>query len=51
LERRLSAIVAADVVGYSHLIRVDEEGTLLAMRILRKDLIAPKIKQHRGAPR
>jgi TolB-like protein/class 3 adenylate cyclase len=48
VERRLAAIVAADVVGYSRLIRADEEGTLLALRELRQDLIDPKIKEHRG---
>ena len=48
MERRLAAIVAADVVGYSRLIRADEEGTLLALRALREKLIDPKIKEHRG---
>ncbi len=48
MERRLSAIVAADVVGYSRLIRADEEGTLLTLRTLREELIDPKIKAHRG---
>jgi adenylate cyclase len=48
LERRLAAIVSADVVGYSRLIRVDEEGTLLALRALREELIDPAIKKHRG---
>jgi adenylate cyclase len=48
LERRLSAIVAADVVGYSRQIRVDEEGTLLSFRTLRHELIEPKIKEYRG---
>ena len=48
MERRLAAIVAADVVGYSRLIRADEEGTLTALRTLREELIEPKIKQHHG---
>ncbi len=48
MERRLAAIVAVDVVGYSRLIRADEEGTLLALRALREELIDPKIKEHRG---
>lgn len=48
MERRLAAIVAADVVGYSRLIRADEEGTLLALRALREELIDPKIAEHRG---
>ena len=48
LERRLSAILAADVVGFSRMIRADEEGTLLALRDLRETLIDPKITQHKG---
>jgi adenylate cyclase len=46
--RRLSAILAADVVGYSRLIRADEEGTLAALNALRRDLIDPKIATHHG---
>ncbi len=45
MERRLSAILAADVVGYSRLIRADEEGTLAALKVLRADLIDPEIVQ------
>jgi adenylate cyclase len=48
VERRLAAILAADVVGYSRMIRADEEGTLLALRALRQELIDPKIEEHRG---
>ncbi len=48
MERRLAAILAADVVGYSRMIRADEEGTLLALRALRQELIDPKIEEHRG---
>ena len=48
MERRLAAIVSADVVGYSRLIRADEEGTLSAFKSLRRDLIDPKIAEHRG---
>jgi len=48
VERRLAAILAADVVGYSRLIRVDEEGTLLALRELHDELIDPEIAKHRG---
>ena len=48
MERRLAAILAADAVGYSRLIRVDEEGTLAALRKLRADLIDPKIAEHHG---
>ena len=46
--RRLSAILAADVVGYSRLIRADEEGTLAALKAVRKDIIGPKIAEHHG---
>ncbi len=48
LERRLSAILAADVVGFSRMVREDEEGTLLALRKLRETLIDPKITQYKG---
>ncbi len=48
MERRLTAILAADVVGYSRLIRADEEGTLVALKALRADLIDPKIVLHHG---
>ncbi len=48
MDRRLAAILAADVVGYSRLIRADEEGTLTAFKALRNDLIGPKIAEHRG---
>ena len=46
--RRLAAIVAADIVGYSRLIGRDEEGTLQAMRAQRAELINPLIEQHGG---
>jgi adenylate cyclase len=46
--RRLAAILAADVVGYSGLIGVDEEGTLNRLRSIRADVIDPKITEHRG---
>src|SRR5262252_3421812 len=48
VERRLAAILAADVVGYSRLVGIDEEGTLVALKSLRKSLIDPKITEHRG---
>ena len=48
MERRLAAIMAADVVGYSRLIRADEEGTLAALKTLLTDLIDPKIASHHG---
>src|SRR5712671_5737282 len=46
--RRLAAILAADVAGYSRLIGVDEEGTLDRLKTLRAELIDPKIAEHRG---
>ena len=48
VERRLSAILAADVAGYSRLMGADEEGTLAALKALRKSLFDPKIAEHRG---
>ncbi len=48
MERRLAAILATDVVGYSRLIRADEEGTIAALKALRTDLIDPKIAEHHG---
>ena len=48
MERRLAAILAADVVGYARLIRADEEGTIVALKALRADLIDPKIAEHHG---
>ena len=48
MERRLAAILATDVVGYSRLIRADEEGTIAALKALRADLIDPKIAEHNG---
>ena len=47
-QRRLAAILAADVAGYSRLMGADEEGTLAALKELRRDLADPKIKEHRG---
>src|SRR5258706_140675 len=46
--RRLAAILAADVAGYSRLIGVDEEGTLNRLRSIRTELIDPKVTEHRG---
>ena len=48
VQRRLAAILVADVVGYSRLIRADEEGTLAALKALRADIIDPKIADHNG---
>ena len=47
-ERRLAAILAADVVGYSRLMEADEKGTHERLRALRKELIEPPIGAHRG---
>ena len=47
-ERRLAAILAADVAGYSRLIGADEEGTLDRLKAIRAELIDPKIAEHRG---
>jgi adenylate cyclase len=48
VERRLTAILAADVAGYSRLMGLDEEGTLAALKTLRREVADPKIKEHRG---
>ena len=46
--RRLAAILAADVAGYSRLIGADEEGTLNRLRSIRTDVINPKVTEHHG---
>ncbi len=48
VERRLTAILAADVVGYSRLMGADEEGTLAALKAIRRELVDPRIVEHRG---
>jgi TolB-like protein/class 3 adenylate cyclase/Flp pilus assembly protein TadD len=48
VERKLAAILAADVVGYSRLIGADETGTLARLKALRQELIDPTIAEHRG---
>ena len=48
LERRLAAILAADVVGYSRLMSDDEEGTHRRLLAYRREVIAPKVREHRG---
>jgi TolB-like protein/class 3 adenylate cyclase len=48
VERRLAAILAVDVAGYSRLMGEDEEGTLAALRVVRRELSDPKIAEHRG---
>jgi TolB-like protein/class 3 adenylate cyclase/tetratricopeptide (TPR) repeat protein len=46
--RRLAAIMAGDVAGYSRLMSVDEEGTLRQLKAHRRELVDPKIAEHRG---
>src|SRR5438034_9035623 len=46
--RRLAAILAADVAGYSRLMGADEEGTLERLKALRRELLDPTIAEHRG---
>jgi TolB-like protein/Tfp pilus assembly protein PilF len=48
VQRRLAAILAADVAGYSRLTGADEEGTIARLRALRRELIDPTIAGHRG---
>ena len=48
IQRRLAAILAADVVGYSRLMAADEEGTLTRLRSARSEFIDPTIAQHHG---
>ncbi len=47
-QRRLAAILAADVVGYSRLMEQDEAGTLAALKERRKDILKPLVAEHRG---
>jgi adenylate cyclase len=46
--RRLAAILAADVAGYSRLMGADEEGTLERLKAVRRELLDPKIADHHG---
>ena len=48
MERRLTTILSADVVGYSRLVREDEAGTLAVLKLHRKELIQPKADQYHG---
>jgi class 3 adenylate cyclase len=48
VDRRLAAILAADVAGYSRLMGADEEGTLRRLKALRGELIDPMITEHHG---
>ena len=47
-QRRLAAILAADVVGYSRLMREDETGTLAQLKVLRKEVFDPRTAEHSG---
>ena len=48
VQRRLAAILAADVAGYSRLMGADEVGTLAALKALRRDIVDPAIAEHNG---
>ena len=49
VQRRLAAILAADIAGYSRLMGADEEGTLARLKALRAALIDPEIARHKPA--
>jgi TolB-like protein/class 3 adenylate cyclase/rhodanese-related sulfurtransferase len=48
VERRLTTILAADVVGYSRLMAADEAGTLASLKAIRRELVEPKTTEHHG---
>ena len=48
VQRRLCAIIAADVVGYTRLVEHDTEGTVAAWRSARDEIITPTVKDHSG---
>jgi adenylate cyclase len=48
VDRRLAAILSADVAGYSRLMGNDEEGTLATLKAYRRELMEPKVAEHRG---
>src|SRR5499426_3426323 len=48
MERRLAAILAADVVGYSRLMEADEAGTIAALKIRRTELLEPLVAKNHG---
>ena len=48
IQRRLAAIMSADVVGYSRLMGIDEAGTLGRLKALRREIIDPTIAAHSG---
>jgi adenylate cyclase len=48
VERKLAAILAADVVGYSRLMGTNEEGTLVRLKSVHREVFAPKTEEHHG---
>ncbi len=48
VERRLTTILATDVVGYSRLMAADETGTLTSLKAIRRELLEPKTAEHHG---
>ena len=48
VQRRLAAILAADVVGYSRLMEQDEAGTLAALKGRRREIVSPLVNEHNG---
>src|SRR5258708_6906561 len=48
VSRHLAAILAADIAGYGRLMGEDEEGTLGALRVWRREIADPRIREHRG---
>ena len=48
VERRLAAVLAADVAGYSRLMGTDEVGTLAALKSIRREIVDPAIAEHKG---
>ncbi|WP_229159315.1 hypothetical protein [Bradyrhizobium brasilense] len=48
MDRRLAAILAADIAGYSRLMGIDEEGTLAKLKSVRRALLDPALAAHRG---
>ena len=48
MQRRLAAILAADVVGFSALMERDEEGTYAAIGRLRREIVEPRLAEHQG---
>ena len=47
-QRRLAAILAADVVGFSRLMEADEAGTMAALKARRRDVLDPLVDKHQG---